>query len=177
MANKFRKMLGDKNAPCTRLLLQLIEAQDKPIICKWCLDYAEAQFLPIFESRCHGDCHPRNALNAARDYLGGKLKFAEVKSTIWYDGACAASDDPVAQAAERAIGQAASVVRYPSKWHALAVYFYGAAAIAYERIGLNERTETYNAIAEKVCADMTAALQATAYKGVQSGIIVKRSTP
>lgn len=72
MANKPRKMLGDKNAPCTRSLLQLIEAQDKPTVCKWCLDYAEAQFLPIFESRCHGDCRPRNALNATRDYLGGK---------------------------------------------------------------------------------------------------------
>ena len=177
MANKLRKMLGDKNAPCTRSLLQLIEDQDKPSVCEWCLDYAEAQFLPIFESRCHGDCRLRSALNAARDYLGGKLKFTEVKSTIWYDGVCATSDDPVAQAAERAIGQAASVVRYPSKWHALAVYFYGAAAIAYDRIGLNERTEVYDAIAEEVCADMAAALQATANKGVQSGIIVKRSTP
>jgi len=61
MANKLLKMLGDKNAPCTRLLLQLIEAQDKPTVCKWCLDYAEVQFLPIFESRCHGDCRPRNS--------------------------------------------------------------------------------------------------------------------
>ncbi len=119
MANKLRKMLGDKNAPCTRSLLQLIEAQDKPTVCKWCLDYAEAQFLPIFESRCHGDCRPRNALNAARDYLGGKLKFAEVKSAIWYDGDRATSDDPIALAAEQAVGQAASVVRYPSKWHAI----------------------------------------------------------
>ncbi len=159
MANKLRKMLGDKNAPCTRSLLRLIEAQDKTTVCKWRLDYAEARILPIFESRRHGDCRLRNALNAARDYLGGKLKFAEAKSTIWCD--CATSDDPVAQAAERAVGQAASVVRYPSKWHALAVYFYGAAAIAYDRIGLNERTEVYDAIAEEVCADMTAALQAT----------------
>ena len=159
-------MLGDKNSPCARSLLQKIEAQDKPTVCQWCLDYAEAKFLPIFEGHRHGDCRPRNALNAARDYLAGKVKFAEVKSIIWYDGVCAAGDDSVAQAAERAVLQAASVVRYPSKWHALAVYFYGAAAIAYDRIGLEERTEVYDTIAEEVCADMTAALQAAAGKGV-----------
>lgn len=177
MANKLRKMLGDKNAQCTLSLLQLIEIQDKPTICKWCLDYAEAQFLPIFESRCPGDSHPRNALNAARDYLDGKLKFAEVKKSIWYFGAHATSDDPIVLAAERVVGQAASVVRYPSKWHALAVFLYGAAVIAYDRIGLNEGTEAYNAIAEEVCADMTASLQARANKGEQIGIIVKTIRP
>ncbi len=168
-------MLGDKNAQCTLSLHQLIEAQDKPTICKWCLDYAEDQFLPISESHCPGDCRPRNALNAARDYLDDKLKFAEVKNTIWYFGTNATSDDPIVLAAERAVGQAASVARYPSKWHTLAVFFYGAAAIAYDRIGLNEGPEAYNAIAEEVCADMAASLQATANKGEQIGIIFKRS--
>lgn len=112
-------------------------------------------------------------MNAARDYLDGRLKFAEVKSTIWYFGTQATSDDPTALAAERAVGQAASVVRYPSKWHALAVFLYGAAAIAYDRIGLNEGPEAYNAIAEEVCAEMTASLQATANKGEQIGIVLK----
>lgn len=166
MADKPRKMPGDRNAPYTRSLLRLIEARDKPAVCKWCLDYAETRFLPIFEKRCHDDCRPRNALKAARDYLDGRSKFAEVKNAIWYDGGCSAGDDPAARAAEQAVGQAASVVRYPSKWHALAVYFYGAAAIAYDRLGLNERTEVYDAIAEEVCADMMAALQATEVGGV-----------
>ncbi|MRS03858.1 hypothetical protein EG832_11660 [bacterium] len=165
MAKKLRNMLGDKNAQSTKSLLQLIEAQEKPTVCKWCLDYAEAEFLPIFERRCPGDYRPRTALNAARDYLDGKLKFAEVKSIIWYFGENATSDDPVALAAERAIGQAASVVRYPSKWHALAVFLYGAAAIAYDRIGLDEGTEAYDAIAEEVCADMAASLQTMVNNG------------
>lgn len=65
---------------------------------------------------------------------------------------------PQINPAENAIGQAASVVRYPSKWHALAVYFYGAAAIAYDRVRLNESAEVYTSIAEEVCSDITASL-------------------
>jgi hypothetical protein len=30
MADKLRKIIGDKNVLCTRSLLQLIEGQDKP---------------------------------------------------------------------------------------------------------------------------------------------------
>jgi hypothetical protein len=170
MANKLRKMLGDKNAPCTRALLLLIESQSKMVVCKWCIDYAEQHFLPIFEKhRSDGD-HPRNALNTARDYLNGKLKFSEAKDYIWYDVNSKKIGNPIEQAAENAILQAASVARYPSKWHALAVYFYGAAAIAYDRVGLNESAEVYTSISEDVCADMTAALQMTV-KGVCNGII------
>lgn len=42
------------------------------------------------------------------------------------------------------------------------LYFYGAAAVAYDRVGLNETAEMYHRIAEAFCADMTAALQAIA---------------
>lgn len=162
MADKLRKMLGDKDAPCTQSLLRLIESQGKVTVCKWCIGYAEHHFLTIFEKHRPDDDHPRNALLAARDYLNGKLKFSEAKSCIWYDADGKTGGDPVTQAAENAIGQAASVVRYPSKWHALAVYFYGAAAVAYDRVGLNETAEVYDKIAEEVCADMTAALRAVA---------------
>ena len=68
--------------------------------------------------------------------------------------------DPAAQAAARTCGQASAVVHTLS--HSLGLYFYGAAAIAYDRVGLNESAEVYNMIAEEVCADITAALQAVA---------------
>ena len=42
------------------------------------------------------------------------------------------------------------------------LYFYGAAAIAYDSVGLNETAEVYDKIAKEVCADMTAALQVIA---------------
>jgi len=160
---KLRKMLGDVNAPSTVALMRLIDTQSKKTICNWCLDYAEAKILPIFEKHCPDDPRPRNALRAARDYLDGKMKFPEVKNIILNECHAAAREldaNPVAQAAARACGQASAVVHTLS--HSLGLYFYGAAAIAYDRAGLNESDEVYGKIAEEVCADLTAALQAVA---------------
>ncbi|HBR29873.1 MAG TPA: hypothetical protein DD789_10615 [Firmicutes bacterium] len=163
MAKKLRKMLGDVNAPSTVALMSLIDTQSKMTICNWCINYAEANILPIFEKHCPNDSRPRNALNAARDYLAGKVKFPVVKNIILNECHAAAREldaNPVAQAAARACGQASAVVHTLS--HSLGLYFYGAAAIAYDRVGLNENAEVYNMIAEEVCAEMTAALQAVA---------------
>ena len=163
MAKKLRKMLGDVNAPSTVALMSLIDTQSKMTICNWCINYAGANILPIFEKHCPNDSRPRNALNAARDYLAGKVKFPVVKNIILNECHAAAREldaNPVAQAAARACGQASAVVHTLS--HSLGLYFYGAAAIAYDRVGLNENAEVYNMIAEEVCAEMTAALQAVA---------------
>lgn len=163
MAKKLRKMLGDVNAPSTIALMNLIDTQSKETICNWCIDYAWEKILPIFEERCPDDPRPRNALIAARDYLEGKVKFTVVKNVILNECHQAAREldaDPAAQAAARTCGQASAVVHTLS--HSLGLYFYGAAAIAYDRVGLNESAEVYNMIAEEVCADITAALQAVA---------------
>ncbi|HBC31228.1 MAG TPA: hypothetical protein DC024_08305 [Clostridiales bacterium] len=163
MAKKLRKMLGDVNAPSIVALMRLIDTQSKMTICNWCISYAEANILPIFEKHCPNDSCPRNALNAARDYLDGKVKFPVVKKIILNECHAAAREldaDPAAQAAARACGQASAVVHTLS--HSIGLYFYGAAAIAYDRVGLNENTEVYNKIAEEVCAEMTAALQVVA---------------
>ncbi len=161
MAKKLRKMLGDVNAPSTIALMDLIDTQSKATICKWCFDYAREEMLPIFEKHCPGDTRPEQALNAAQDYLDGKVKFPVVKQIILHEchGAARELDhDPAAQAAARACGQGAAVVH--TLTHSLGIYFYGAAAIAYERIGLEAPQEEYDAIAEEVCADLTARLRA-----------------
>ncbi len=163
MAKKLRKMLGDANGPGTVRLMRLIDTQSKATICGWCMDYAEAHFLPIFERRCPGDERPRRALTAARDYLNGDVKFPVVKQLILNECHAAAREldaDPAAQAAARVVGQAAAVVHTLS--HSLGLYFYGAAAVAYDRIGLEASAEAYAAIADEVCADVTAALEAVA---------------
>lgn len=163
MTKKLRKMLGDVNAPSTVALMRLIDTQNKATICKWCMDYAESHILPIFEKRCPNDGRPRHALNAARGYLDGKVKFPVVKDIILNECHAAAREldaDPAAQAAARACGQGSAVVHTLS--HSIGLYFYGAAAIAYDRVGLNESADVYNKIAEELCADMTAALQAIA---------------
>lgn len=160
MTKKLRKMYGDINAPSTIALMRLIDTQSKATICTWCMDYAQAHILPIFEKHCPNDARPRNALNVARDYLDGKVKFPVVKNIILNECHAAArelEDHPAAQAAARACGQGSAVVHTLS--HSIGLYFYGAAAIAYDRVGLNETAEMYHKIAEEVCADMTAALQ------------------
>ncbi len=111
---KLRKTLGDVNAPSAIALRELIDTQSKDTIRGWCLDYAEAKMLPLFEKHCPGDNRPRNAVYAARDYLGGKIKFQAVKSVILNECHAAArelDDNPTAQAAARAVGQGTSVVR------------------------------------------------------------------
>lgn len=163
MAKKLRKMLGDAGGPGATALMRLIDTQSKPTICNWCIDYAEAHFLPIFERRCPGDGRARGALAAARDYLNGKVKFPAARQRILNECHAAAREldaDPAAQAAARAVGQASAVVHTQS--HALGLYFYGAAAVAYDRIGLEASAEAYAAIADEVCADIAAALRAVA---------------
>lgn len=153
-------MLGDVNAPDTVALMRLIDTQSKSTICKWCNDYAEETILPIFERLRPGDIRPRKALSAARDYLEGKVKFPEVKNIILNECHATAREldgDPTAQAAARACGQGSAVVHTLS--HSIGLFFYSAAAIAYDRVGLTADAEVYDKIAKDVCADMTAALK------------------
>ena len=156
-------MLGDVNAPSCVALRELIDTQNKGTIRKWCLGYATDKMLPIFEKHCPGDDRPRNAISAAYDYLDGKVKFPIVKNIILNDCHAAArelDDNPVAQAAARSVGQGSAVVH--TLTHSLGLFFYAAAAVAYDRVGLEASDEIYEGIAEEVCLDYTAALRAVA---------------
>jgi hypothetical protein len=163
MPKKLRKMLGDVYAPSAVALRELIDTQSKDTIREWCLDYAEKKMLPIFEKHCPGDSRPRSAVNAARNYLDGKIKFPIVKGIILNDCHAAAREldgNPIAQAAARAVGQGSAVVH--TLTHSLGLFFYAAAAVAYDRVGLEAPDEVYVEIAEEVCLDYTAALRAVA---------------
>lgn len=163
MKNKLRKMLGTWDAPCTQSLVKLISTQSKRTICRWCIDYAGSVILPIYEERRPGDDRPRRALDAANGYLDGKVKFQEVKDLILKECHAAArgsDDDPAAQAAARAVGQASAVVHTLS--HSIGLYFYGAAAVVYSTLGLDENAGRYNTAAEEECARMEAALRSVA---------------
>jgi hypothetical protein len=160
---RIRKTLGDVDTPSAVALRNLIDTQSKDTIRRWCLDYAENKILPIFERHCPGDARPRNAVNAAREYLDGKVKFPVVKNIIL--GGCHAAAreldaNPIAQAAARAVGQGSAVVH--TLTHSLGLYFYAAAAVAYDRVGFDATDEAYARIAEEVCLDYTDALKAVA---------------
>jgi len=163
MPKKLRKTLGNVNSPSTVALKDLIDTQSKDTIRKWCLDYAENRILPIFEKHCPGDNRPRNTVEAAHEYLSGKVKFTQVKDIILNECHAAAREldaNPAAQAAARAVGQGTSVVH--ALTHSLGLFFYAAAAVAYDCVGLNATDEVYSTIAEEVCRDYTEALNAIA---------------
>ena len=160
---KLRKMLGKADSPYIVSLMRLIETQSKATITHWCIDYCEEHILPIYEEAYPGDNRPRSALDAARDWMAGKVKLPEVKNIILHECHAAArenEENPAVQAAARACGQAAACFHTPT--HSLGLAFYGAAAIAYSRVGLDQPPEVYDRIAAEECAKMEAALRAVA---------------
>ena len=162
---KLRKTLGDVHSPAAVELRELIDTQSAETIRSWCLDYAETRMLPLFEKLCPGDERPRNAVNAAHEYLLGKVRFPVVKNIILNECFAAAREldaNPAAQAAARAIGQGTAVVHTRS--HSLGLYFYAAAAVAYDRLGLDACLEEYAQVADEVCRDYTEALRTIAIK-------------
>jgi hypothetical protein len=159
---KPRKMLGSWEAPYVQALMKLIETQSKATIVNWCISYAAENILPVFEKAFPGDARPRAALNAARNWLAGEIKLPAVKKLILDAHAAAreAETNPAAQAAARTCGQAAATIHTPT--HSLGLVLYGAAAIAYDRIGTDAEPEVYEQIAAEECAGMEAALRAVA---------------
>ena len=159
--SKLRKMLGSADSPYIVSLMRLIETQSKRTIATWCLDYTEEHILPIFEKHCPGDDRTYRALAASRDWFEGRKKLPEVKAIILKECHAAARElehNPAAQAAARACGQAAACFHTPT--HSLGLAFYGAAAIAYDRVGVYQSPEVYDRIAAEECAKMEAALRA-----------------
>lgn len=160
---RIRKTLGKADSPYILSLVRLIETQSKATVVRWCLDYARQEILPVFEKRCPGDDRPRMALDAAQDWMEGHVKLPFVKHVILNECHQAARElahDPAAQAAARALGQAASSIHVVT--HALGLAFYGSAALAYDRVGINESAETYDRIAAEECGRLESALRAVA---------------
>jgi hypothetical protein len=119
--------------------------------------------LPLFLKHFPSDQRPAHAIAAAREWLAGKVKLPYVKNIILNECHAAAREldnNPVAQAAARAIGQSCGSIHAAP--HSLGLYFYAAAAIGYDRLGFDAKQAEYEAVAEEVCADYTAALRAVA---------------
>jgi hypothetical protein len=72
------------------------------------IEFAE-QVLPIFEQRCPGDLRPRQAIQAARDYLDGKIDLEALRKAR-ADAADAAAD-AAAYAREKARHKQAEIIR------------------------------------------------------------------
>ena len=133
--NVVKKMLSDWKAPYIQSLNKLIETQSKATLAIWAVDYSERVILPLWRKYYPDDLRPQNALNAAREWLSGTIKLPQAEPVILECHAAAREADgtPVAQAAARTIGQCASTIH--SAKHCIGLAFYGALALAYDRLG------------------------------------------
>lgn len=156
---KVRKMLGKIDSPYIISLMKLIQTQSKRTIIRWGNEYAREHMLPIYEKDYPEDARLKNALDAVDAWLEGNMKLAEAKKMIKEAQAAAreAADYPAAQAAARAIGAATTSVNTITS--SLGAAFYGAAAVAYSSVGINETDEVYEEIAARECGKMEEALR------------------
>lgn len=161
---KARKMLSNWEAPYIQSLMKLIETQSKTTLAAWAADYSEQVLLPLWSKHYPDDLRPKDALNAAREWLSGAIKLPQAKKIILECHAAARETDenPVAQAAARAIGQCASTIH--SARHCIGLAFYGAVAVAYDRLGTNAPWAQIEQCAAGECGRMLDALDAVAVK-------------
>lgn len=157
-----RKTLSKPDSPHIMALKKLIETQSKESIARWCVSYAREEILPIYRKSYPADERAEAALDAALEWLEGKVKLPEVRQHILAAHAAAreAEGDPAAQAAMRAAAHAASVVHAPS--HSIGLAYYGAAALVYAKAGLEATPEVYAELARQEVARMEEALAKTA---------------
>lgn len=156
------KTLGHFESSYIATLARLIETQSKPTLIRWGTGYAEAHILPVYENAYPEDPRPRDALTNAVGWLEGRVRFVDAKETNngAHTAATEAEGNPAAQSAARACAHASLTIHVAA--HCLGIAFYGAAALAYARVGTDETPEAYDAIAAEECSKMEAALRAIA---------------
>ena len=166
-------MLNNWQAAPIEGLMRLIETQSKETLVNWAVDYAEAQFLLIYTKQYPQDDRPKLALEYARLWLNKEVKLPEAKRYILgcHQAANEAVENPAAQAAARAIGQAASSIH--SAMHSLGLALYGGLAIAYDQLGMDIPWAEHEAFALIECEKMLAALQAVAIENEPNPVKVK----
>jgi hypothetical protein len=115
--------------------------------------------LPIYQKHFPADMRPCNAVGAAKNQLAGKIKLPEARTLInaCHEAAREAENNCAAQAAARAVGQAASTIHTAT--HALGIAFYGAMAVAYDKAD-NQTQEVYDQLAEEELAIIEDSLRA-----------------
>lgn len=146
---KLRKMLGDiKSVECINLM-NLIETQSYETLSKWAISYAEENYLSIFLEEVPQDDSLKSAIKACKEYLGGERALKDIKPYLKAAAETARniSDNPIAQAAARAVSTACAVVQTPT--NSLGFLFYGAAAYSYHKLGIFETAENYDKAAKE----------------------------
>lgn len=158
---RLRKMLGDIRSRECRELMNLMQTQSKATLAAWSVFYAKERYLPIYEATSYGEMDLRDVLQKCEDYQAGSLPLAQLKPLLTEARLAAGGmENPVTQAAARAIATACATVLTPT--NALGFLFYGAAAIAYYDEGLSASDEVYDEVAGRELAKALVSLRRAA---------------
>lgn len=158
---KLRKMLGKLEDPSIIGLQRVIETQSKNTLASWAIGCAEENCLPIYERICPEGKGFRETIEICREFIDGGKKLAEIKPYLREAAQIAReTEDPVAQAAARALATACAVVQTPT--NALGFTFYTVAAIVYDRDGINEGADFYDEMASQEFVKILDSLKAVA---------------
>lgn len=169
---KLNKMLGDVNSSPVKGLMDLIETQSTATLADWAIGEVEKHVEAIYRKAYPGDFRISGMLSAAREYLSGLRQLKDVKAMVKEANQTAREmENPAAQAAVRAAAVACSTVYLPTG--ALGYTFYAAAAIVYDRAGLDEKKEVYDALAAGEFVRMLESLKAAAVQNEENPVKVK----
>lgn len=169
---KLRKMLGRVDGPEIVELMAVIETQSKETLSGWALDWAENSFLTIYEKYYGEDFRLRNLVGICRECLNGERAFKEVKPLLKEarEIAKGAEEQPIAQAAARAVATACAVPQTVT--NALGFTFYGAAAMVYDQEGIEGAAEVYDGMAAKELQRMLDSLKAVSVEDEKNPVKV-----
>ena len=167
--SKLRKLLGDVEWPECAALMRLIETQSKKTLASWAISYAKASYLPIFAEACPQNQRLEEIVADCEAYLAGEITLKEIKPRLQEASQIARSSiDPIAQAAARAVAVACAVIQTPT--NALGFLFYGAAAVAYHQVGLEQPEDVYNDLAASELGKALASLKEASVVGEEQPV-------
>ena len=118
--------------------LRATEQDSKRIASQLAIEFAE-QALPIFEERLPNDLRPRQAIQAARDYLDGTIDLAALREAHAAAASHAASYTYAAYAASYAAAYAADAASYAYASYAYAASYSASYAASFSADAAREK--------------------------------------
>lgn len=126
-----RRMLGSIEDPSVQGLMRVIETQRKETLAAWALASVEETCLPILARHEYSDERVTAAVAAAHALLEGAMTLRAAWPALnEARKAAQEAEEPIVQAALRAVAVASAVYSTPT--NALGFTFYQAAAVAYD---------------------------------------------
>lgn len=156
---KPRRMLGDPGAPYCTAIMRLMDTRSRHDLAAWATAFASERCLPILAARVADTSPWTDALDACGRFLAGETPLRQLRPLLAAArSASAALEDPVAQAAARALSTACGACPTPTS--ALGFLFYACAAVAYSCHGVDATAGDCVAVCEALFEEARGSLEA-----------------